>query len=699
MTRSMVWIAGALMWISSMGALGHGTPPSNLMGVSARPVRGLTTGPRPIIVNDQYARVLGKALFWDTGLGSDGVACASCHYHAGADVRVSNLFNPGQRHLGDPTSLTFQPTASGSEGGVAYRLKPSDFPMWQFKVPSDKSSAVTFSTDDVVGSLGAYLGQFQNAFPQGLATDQCSNLSDPIFHIGSLNTRQTTDRNAPTVINSVFDYRLFWDGRANNIFNGENNWGLRDRSAGAWVTLPSGKAVKRNLNLADAALASQAVQPVNNAVEMACKSRVFAEVAVKILDRKPLQSQTVSGDDFELGPFAVQGGKGLQLTYSELIRKAFSKGYWRGRCNFGVSQSGVPYSMMQANFPMFFGLAVMEYERTLISNHSPYDTAVDAAKVPSGLDAQQRRGLDVFLTGHCHNCHGTPAFTAAAEPYFNTPKASAPRLLQRREIETSTATAGSSVPMMQDTGFAVTSVVPTAYDIGAGGKDPFGNPLSFADEYLDALAHKTNYLPDGVRIYSCDFEVTFDQDWTRDQLTRTSGAPPGNTCKGYKEYSLVPKPSALNAQLALPGQGKAATATAGAFKISTLRNIELTAPYFHNGSVKNLEEVVEFYSRGGNLTNPGHSSLFVFPQSFTATQKADLVAFLKSLTDEDVRWERGVFSHPELTLPVQALSNQPSSIRSNLTGDEMIVIPAVGKGGRSVAQGPLKTFEELLKQP
>src|SRR5262249_16436181 len=42
-------------------------------------------------------KVLGKALFWDQQVGSDGQACASCHFHAGADNRSKNQLNPGFR--------------------------------------------------------------------------------------------------------------------------------------------------------------------------------------------------------------------------------------------------------------------------------------------------------------------------------------------------------------------------------------------------------------------------------------------------------------------------------------------------------------------------------------------------------------------------------------------------------------------------
>jgi len=48
-----------------------------------------------VIANRQAAQQLGKALFWDIQIGSDGQACASCHFHAGADIRLTNQVNPG----------------------------------------------------------------------------------------------------------------------------------------------------------------------------------------------------------------------------------------------------------------------------------------------------------------------------------------------------------------------------------------------------------------------------------------------------------------------------------------------------------------------------------------------------------------------------------------------------------------------------
>ena len=70
----------------------------------------------------------------------------------------------------------------------------------------------------------------------------------------------------------------------------------------------------------------------------------------------------------------------------------------------------------------------------------------------------------------------------------------------------------------------------------------------------------------------------------------------------------------------------------GAFKTPTLRDIALTAPYFHDGSMQTLEEVVEFYNKGG-IKNPSLSKEMV-PLSLTVQEQADLVAFLRSLTGE-----------------------------------------------------------------
>jgi cytochrome c peroxidase len=73
----------------------------------------------------------------------------------------------------------------------------------------------------------------------------------------------------------------------------------------------------------------------------------------------------------------------------------------------------------------------------------------------------------------------------------------------------------------------------------------------------------------------------------------------------------------------------------GAFKTPTLREIEHTAPYMHDGSLKTLEEVVEHYDKGG-IENP-RLNRDIKPLYLTAQEKQDLVAFLRSLSGEGWR--------------------------------------------------------------
>ncbi len=70
----------------------------------------------------------------------------------------------------------------------------------------------------------------------------------------------------------------------------------------------------------------------------------------------------------------------------------------------------------------------------------------------------------------------------------------------------------------------------------------------------------------------------------------------------------------------------------GRFRTPSLRNVELTAPYMHDGSVATLEEVIDHYASGGRARGPQTSS-FLPGFSLNDAERHDLVAFLKSLTD------------------------------------------------------------------
>jgi len=73
------------------------------------------------------------------------------------------------------------------------------------------------------------------------------------------------------------------------------------------------------------------------------------------------------------------------------------------------------------------------------------------------------------------------------------------------------------------------------------------------------------------------------------------------------------------------------SADIGSFKVPSLRNIEITDPYMHDGSLETLEEVIAHYSGGG----AGHylQDASIVPFELTAKEKKQLIAFLKSLTD------------------------------------------------------------------
>jgi hypothetical protein len=138
----------------------------------------------------------------------------------------------------------------------------------------------------------------------------------------------------------------------------------------------------------------------------------------------------------------------------------------------------------------------------------------------------------------------------------------------------------------------------------------------------------------------------------------------------------------------------------GVFKTPALRNVEMTGPYFHNGGQATLEQVVDFYSRGGDFPQPAVGR-GIRRLNLSQTDRAALVAFLKALTDDRVRYERAPFDHPELCVPAGQMEAIPSGLQPQSTdarfalsaADKWAGIPAVGAQGNAV---PLQTFEELL---
>lgn len=283
-----------------------------------------------------------------------------------------------------------------------------------------------------------------------------------------------------------------------------------------------------------------------------------------------------------------------------------------------------------------------------------------------------------------------------------------------------------------DIGFANTGVGHPDADPGLGGLDDFGNPLSFSYQYQQYLAGYTDKVLDKVvyKTRACDFIMplvdpyyeyftNFDSDlFNGFDALEDDGARDGvnktQNCINSDIYGVenVPKiPTVAAARSALEaGLPKMQIGTKAAFKIPSLRNVELTGPYMHNGSMATLEQVVEFYSRRGNFINDNqHDFLNSIglagtanpPGSSLASQeaRAAIVAFLKTFTDERVRYERAPFDHPEIKVPhghvgdAQAVT-AGNTVDPNLAQDEFLIVPASGANGLAEPLQPFETFLE-----
>src|SRR5918911_5637272 len=146
-------------------------------------------------VKDKGAAIaLGKALFWDTQVGSDGIqACATRRFHAGADSRTTNQLSPGLNRR-TPDLSAPDPDTSFQIGGPNYTLKAADFPFHKLSDPQDRNSDVVRDTSNIVSSQGVFMRAFNDVTP-GQAIDMCHPLTDTTgFNIGGINTRRVEPR-------------------------------------------------------------------------------------------------------------------------------------------------------------------------------------------------------------------------------------------------------------------------------------------------------------------------------------------------------------------------------------------------------------------------------------------------------------------------------------------------------------------------
>ena len=464
--RAAVFAALACGLASAAGAQDPPRPPS-LKTIPVQEPANLTD-----FVKDRAAALaLGKALFWDMQVGSDGVtACATCHFNAGADSRARNQLAPGLTRVhsdGSPhLDLTFD--AGGDR-----------------TTPSPPETSRSSRPNDVLSSQGVFNALFDAI--SGLPIDFQRVVPDQEgFSLAGANTRRVEPRNTPTVVNAVFNFRNFWDGRAQNVFNGVNGLGDRDPSARVFRADNPAAPLAVAVRLENSSLASQAVTPVLSSTEMSAAGRTFPDVGLKLLGGiregsypvfgvRPLGLQRVHRDDGVLGPLSRFPSTGLARTYDALVRAAFHRQWWDSPRLIRVAQDGTAsavsgfdhdsatreYTLMQYNFALFFGLAVQLYESTLVANDSPYDRFMDGD--PAAISALAVQGVDVFRSqarGRCINCHENAELTGAS---VTRVRQSPTRIREGQAL---------------DRGFNNIGVLPTLEDVAVGGNDPFGVPWS-----------------------------------------------------------------------------------------------------------------------------------------------------------------------------------------------------------------------------
>jgi cytochrome c peroxidase len=619
---------------------------------------------------------LGKTFFWDMQAGSDNkTACATCHFHAGQDGRTRNQLHPG-------------PNGSWDTGSVNADLTPALYPF---------STAAVDVSDNITGSQGIRKSTFGGIGRNG--TELATPVADPVFNVGGQNVRQVTGMNTPSVINAVFNHRNFFNGRAQSEFNGVNPFGNRDASARVWYVGPLGPT-QIDIHIMDASLASQAVGPALNPVEMSAAGRTFPDLGHKLLALKPLGLQKVDPSDSVLGSIA-DPGQGLTTTYQSMIQAAFKPKWWN--TTKAIKVNGKSYTMTEVNMSLFWGLSIMLYEATLTSDDSPMDRYL--ASRPAGsivgngalLDGVVTRlqidypgltrdnilrGLSLFEMPipptpppngiGCAFCHVGAELTSASTRNLTVGLEAGDIILKNGGFDqrmermfmqipgvpagttqvtldpavwkvTAADSIGGYIPDVPlatyDAGWYNIGVRPTADDPGLDNKDPFGGYLSWTRS-LQALSDPS-FIKVGGAGLACNGVLV-------------------NNASGYPLLSGALRKTER-------------TDVAGTMKTPQLRNVELNGPYFHNGGKATLWQVMELYDDGGNFANPTKSPL-IRPLGLSADDHRDLIAFLLTLTDDRVRYQRAPFDHPELSVPNGALADG---------SDDMLVIPATGAAGGS----------------
>ncbi len=703
-------------------------------------------------VSDFDAAVrLGKAFFWDIQVGSDGMtACASCHWHAGADVRAKSQVAPGHDGI-------FQSLPTGA-GGVNYTVSSGDFPFTERADPNDHESPLVRDINDRLTSSGIQHRQFTGVQP-GVGQESGNVILDAPFHLNGSNVGRVEPRNSPTVINAIFNVRSFWDGRADQNFNGVNIWGARDPNARVVKKMPNGQLQYVSILIHRAALASQAVGPALSDFEMSYAGKDFKALAAKLLPARPLVDQVVDPTDLHLGALSDYPNRGMQpgLTYADMIRAAFHDTWHGGRQPFNG------YSQMEHNFTLFWGLAILCYESQLVSNDTPFDRY--SAGDLTAMTPQEIQGMQIFHSNNaaCSRCHHGSEFAGATWTQVEEEG-----VVERMPTFASMAFDMASFTTLPDPTMNRLTVDPRGGDLEirtpggalvAYGTVP-GTPGNCSEADLETflipgpaaplpqvgtfgewdftagvdVAVEGTPLPNG----QCDVFMSVEMEWGNNPslpagvypillngvqigaLNMGTAKPDGVYDVGYYNIGIRPwsedigiggsgpfGPLSIVERLRLgdplvqayqpsPVVGtNEDTIVEGAFKTPTLRNISLTGPYFHNGGAGTLEQVVQFYARGADFMElNGHFLDLDVAGIGTLRNKpakqAALIAFMRdALLDERVAKRSGKFCTPSLPLKDGYLGNELFTVDNGL-GEAVPTInelPATGVLGGLAFKG------------
>ena len=691
-----------------------------------------------IIADRTMAEALGKALFHEMMVGSDGIqACVTCHFAAGADPRSINQLSPGLLRVkssrdgdtkghhgaeGAADTLFEVVTGTPSTTGPNYLLERWDFPLVRdigngdnvVEVADGVYGPAPGNSNDTVSSMGILNTLFVDTNGED-REDIGEIVADPIFNVGGINTRRVEPRNTPTTINAVFNFYNFWDGRANNRCNGQDVFGHtstnppnsdlfgdpldNDDTPRILVDDGSGaKIITEKLDIRDSSLCSQALGPPLSHFEMsfgdgALNARKFVDIADKILYRKALSTQRVHKSDSLLGPMRDTSwgyySKGLKHTYEEMIQVAFKEKFWNSTDTVTIDGESMP--LIKANFSFYWGVSLMLYQATLISDQSPFDQWMEGdGSFVRGFKEKQLRGLNVFVNeGKCVNCHGGPELTNASV-----------RNAQRGHNLIEPMRMRDLKPAIYDNGFYNIGVTPTTEDLGRGGMGTDDKPLSNSRQFafqalgiddmgfsitgddVPNLECKDSSLTPG----DCDILGVNDEETGLGFIEVCEDTNRDGLCSACRERasSGVCKDDPATKDVLLLTR----VAVDGSFKTPGLRNVALTAPYMHNGGFASLLEVVQFYNRGGNFcrTNKADLDPDIRGLGLSDAQEKDLVAFLIALTDKRVLRRKAPFDAPEFAVPVGAHGDHISVADRDLDGqadEDLYWLPAVGKRGGS----------------